>query len=72
MTACIFALTIPVIPLFLRKLYKREEKLNTRETVFRYIVYTFLTTVLTALAMVVLCDEGPPFWKRWTSTPLLL
>ena len=34
MLAFIFALTIPVLPLFLRKLYKKEEKLSNREIIF--------------------------------------
>lgn len=69
MPVYIFALTIPVLPLFLRKIYKKEEKLNTRETVFRYIIYTFFTTAITAFVMIVLCDEGTSFLEKVDKYP---
>lgn len=70
MTACIFSLIIPLLPLFLRKLYKKEEKLSTRETFFRYIVYTFLMTFITTCAMVLLCDKGTSFLEKVDKSPI--
>ena len=70
MTAYIFSLIIPMFPLFMRKLYKKEEKLSTRETIFRYIIYTFLITVITTCAMVFLCDKGTSFMEKVDKSPI--
>lgn len=70
MTAYLFALTSPILPLLVRKVYKKEEKLSTREIIFRYIVYTFLTTVISTLVMVPLCDEGTSFLEKVDKSPI--
>ena len=69
MSAYIFALTIPILPIFLRRLYKKEEKLSNREIILRYLAYTLFTSIITTLAMVVLCDVGISFLKKIDEYP---
>ena len=69
MQAFVFGLATPLLPLFLRKLYKKEETLSARELFFRYVVYTFLKTVFTAFVMVFLCDEGTSFLGKVDASP---
>ncbi len=69
MQAFVFGLATPLLPLFLRKLYKKEETLSARELFFRYVVYTFLMTVFTAFVMVFLCDEGTSFLGKVDASP---
>lgn len=70
MQAYIFGLTVPLIPLFLRKLYKKEEQLRGRELLFRYAMNTLLVTVFTVAVMVFLCDDNTSFLEKVDYSPL--
>ncbi len=69
MQAVIFGLFMPVIPLLIWRRYHREAQLTAAEIISRYAVYTLLTTVLTTLAMTVLCDENTSFLEKMDRSP---
>lgn len=69
MQAFVFGLMMPVIPLLLRGLYKKEEKRTVAQTVGRYAVYTLLTTLLTSVVMTTMCEEGTSFLGKMDQSP---
>ncbi len=70
MQALIFGLMMPVIPLIIRRLYKKEENLTARQTILRYVIYALLTTLLTSVIMVFLCDEGTSLLEKIDKSPM--
>lgn len=70
MLAYIFALITPILPILLRRRYKKEEKLSNREIILRYLVYTLFSSIITSLAMVVLCDAGTSFLEKVDKSPI--
>lgn len=70
MQAYIFGLTAPLIPLLLRKLYKKDEQLRGRELLFRYVINTLLMTVFATIVMVFLCDDNTSFLAKVDSSSL--
>lgn len=70
MQAIIFSFMIPVVPLLLRRLYKKEEKSTPGALAARYTVYLLAVTVLSTGAMVALCDEGTSFWEKVDRSPV--
>ncbi len=69
MQALIFGLLMPVIPLIIRRSYQREKEFSIMELLGSYAVYTLFTTVLTSIAMLVLCDEGTSFMEKIDKSP---
>lgn len=64
MQAVIFGLMMPVIPLLVRKLYKKDERLTLAQMGARYVIYTLLATLMTSVVMVAVSEEGTSFlWK---------
>lgn len=70
MQAYIFALVTPLLPLLLRKLYKKEESLDKREFFIRYVVNTLLMTIFATVVMVFLCDDNTSFLEKVDASPL--
>lgn len=70
MQAYIFGLATPLIPLLLRKLYKKDERLAGREFFLRYVVNTLLITIFTTIVMVFLCDDNTSFMEKVDSSSL--
>lgn len=68
MQAVIFGFMMPVIPLLIWKGYNRERELKFAEAAGRYVIYTLLTTLLTSLAMAVLC-ENTSFMEKMDKSP---
>ncbi len=57
MQALIFGLMIPMLPLFIRRLYNKEEQLSLLQLGGRYVVYTLIITLFSNLVMTVMCDN---------------
>ena len=72
MQAVIFGLMMPVIPLLIRKLYKKDEALAPAQIGGRYVVYALLTTLSTSIVMVALCEEGTSFLEKTDQVPMFL
>ena len=72
MQAVIFGLMMPVIPLLIRKLYKKDEALAPAQIGGRYVVYALLTTLSTSIVMVALCEEGTSFVEKTDQVPMFL
>lgn len=72
MQAAIFSLTFPVIPLLLWHSYREEKQAAGRGLFLRYAVYTLATTLITAFAMVILCDEGTSFQAKMDTSPVFV
>lgn len=68
MQAVIFGFMMPVIPLLIWRRYNRERELKFTEIAGRYVIYTLLTTLLTSLAMVALC-ENTSFMEKMDKSP---
>ena len=69
MQALIFGLMMPVIPLLVRKLYRKKEILTPAQAGGRYVVYALLTTLFTSAIMVPMCDEGTSFLEKIDQVP---
>lgn len=69
MQALIFGLMMPVIPLLVRKLYRKKEILTPAQAGGRYVVYALLTTLFTSVIMVPMCDEGTSFLEKIDQVP---
>lgn len=70
MQALIFGLIAPIVPLLIRKLYKKEETLTALQAAGRYAVYALLTLLFTGIVMVVLCDEGISVLEKMDRSPV--
>ncbi len=70
MQAYIFGLGIPLIPLLLRRLYKKEEHLGGREFFLRYVINTLVMTAIATFVMVFLCDDNTSFLEKVDSSPM--
>lgn len=64
MQAIVFGLAPPLLPLFLRKLYKKDEQISGKEYLFRYVIYTFFITLFTTLVMAFVSEEGISFLAK--------
>lgn len=69
MQAVIFGLMMPVVPLFIWKLYHRDKRLTAVQIAGRYVVYTLLTALCTSVGMLFLCDEGTSFMEKMDRIP---
>lgn len=69
MFACVFLLAIPILPIFLRKLYKSGEKLSGRDLLLRYLANLLLVVVITALFLFLCCEEGESFLEKADRSP---
>lgn len=70
MQALIFGLMVPVVPILVRKLYKKEENLTALQAVGRYMVYALLSILLTSIVMVAMCDEGISVLEKMERSPV--
>lgn len=70
MQAYIFGLATPLIPLLLRKLYKKDEQLSGKELFFRYVINTLLMTIFATFVMIFLCDDNTSFLEKVDSSSL--
>lgn len=69
MQALIFGLMAPVVPILVRKLYKKEENLTALQAVGRYMVYALLSALFTGIVMVAMCDEGVSVLEKMDLSP---
>lgn len=61
MQAVIFYVLMPIIPLLVWRSYNSKKNVDVRKLAVRYGIYTLIMTVLSTLAMILLCDEGTSF-----------
>lgn len=69
MQAVIFGLMMPIIPLLIRKLYRKGENLTAAQAVEHYMIYTLVTALVTTAAMAVLGDDGTSFMEKADRLP---
>lgn len=69
MQALIFGFMMPLLPLFVWRLYHREEALTAGRAIERYVIYTLLTTLFTTVVMVVACDDNISFMEKMDRLP---
>lgn len=62
--AILLTLLIPVLPYVLWKCYNRGTKEGRREAVFRYLIYLFIVTFLSAILLALFSDENTSFWEK--------
>lgn len=72
MQAAIFGLLIPIIPLIVWKSRHKSEQTSEAALIGRYAVYTLITTVLTSVVMVFLCDDDTSFLDKMDKSPLFV
>ncbi len=72
MQAIIFSFFMPVIPLLIWMQYNKDKKISPVEVVIKYVGYTLITTILTTMAMVVMCDENTSFWEKMDCSPIFV
>lgn len=70
MQALIFGLMAPVIPLLVRRLYKKEEVLTALQAIGRYAAYALLSSLFTAIVMTVMCEEGVSVLEKLDRSPV--
>ncbi len=70
MQALIFGLIAPAAPLLVRRLYKKEETLTALQAIGRYVAYALLSSLLTAMVMTVMCDEGVSVLEKLDRSPV--
>lgn len=69
MQAAIFGLLMPMIPLIIWRSRHRNENFSEAALIGRYAVYTLITTVLTSVVMVFLCDDNTSFLEKMDKSP---
>ncbi|MCM1102332.1 MAG: glycosyltransferase family 39 protein [Acetatifactor muris] len=72
MQVAVFGLISPVIPLLIWLRRQKEDRVSTRELIFRYAIYTLAMTLLVALVMVFTADEGISFRSKADASPVFL
>lgn len=69
MQAVIFGLMMPVIPLLIRRLYRKGEKLTAVQAAEHYMIYTLVTALVATAAMAVWGDDGTSFMEKADRLP---
>lgn len=70
MQALIFGLMAPVVPLLVRRRYKKEETLTGLQAAGRYMVYALLSALFTGIAMAAMCGEGASVLAKIDQSPV--
>lgn len=72
MQAIIFSFLMPVVPFFVWMTYNKDKKLSVADAAARYVGYTLIMTILTTMAMVVMCDDNTSFWEKMDRSPIFV